>query len=217
MFFRVRRFLILISVTLAVSAAIAPSAMATRAEEQQGAALVQDFQAGNQTCSSLSPKQFELIGEYEMSRMVGNPAAHDAMNERISQMMGPRGEAQAHIYLAQRRLGCTNGASPPASFGTMMGVVGSHQGGSGTGSGMMGGDGTTGYGNASGGSGMMGDNNANSYNDSYNNGGSGMMGDRTDGGWGTGMIILMVLLGVALVAVLAAALMWLARRPGPPA
>jgi hypothetical protein len=192
-----RRILILVSLTLAVSAAIAPLALATRAEEQQGAALVQDFQAGGQTCPSLSAKQFELIGEYEMSRMIGDPAAHDAMNERMSQMMGPSGEAQAHIFLAQRKLGCTNGAHPPASFGTMMGVAGSYQGGGGMGSGMMGGDGTTGYGNYS--------------------GSSGMMGDHADGGWGTGMIILVVLLGVALVAALAAGLMRLARRPGPPA
>lgn len=191
-FIWMRRILILISLTLAVTGAVAPLAMGTRAEEQQGAALAQDFQAGDQTCSNLSAKQFELIGEYEMSRMIGNPAAHDAMNERMSQVMGSRGEAQAHIFLAQRRLGCANGASPPASFGTMMGVAGSYQSGSGMGSG------------------MMGDNGAN-----YN-GGSGMMADNTDGDWGTGMIILVVLLGVALAAALAAGLMWLARRPTSP-
>ena len=128
--------------------------------------------------------------------MIGDPAAHDAMNERMSQMMGPRGEAQAHISLAQRRWGCTNGADPPASFGTMMGVAGSYQGGGGSGSG------------------MMGDNGSNAS--SYNNGGSGMMDDRTDGGWSTGMVILMVLLGVALAEDLTAEVMRLARRPGPP-
>ena len=189
--------------------------MATRAEEQQGAALVQAFQAGDQTCSSLSEKQFELIGEYEMSRMIGDPAAHDAMNERMSQMMGSSGEAQAHVFLAQRKLGCTNGAHPPASFGTMMEVAGSYQGGGGMGSGMMGGDGTTAYGNYSGGSGMMGDANANA--NGYNNGGSGMMGGQADGGWSTGTIILAVLLGVALATALAVGLMKLARRPSPPA
>lgn len=68
-----RRFLLLVSLVLAVSAVIAPMALATRAEERQGAALLQGFQAGRQTCSSLSAKQSELIGEYEMSRIIGKP------------------------------------------------------------------------------------------------------------------------------------------------
>lgn len=190
-----RRILILTSLTLAMSAALPPLAMATRAEERQGAALERDFRAGNQACSSLSAKQSELIGEYEMSRMIGDPAAHDAMNERISQMMGSQQEEQAHIFLAQRELGCTNGARPPASFGRMMGVAGSHRGDGGMGRGMMGNGGSA-YGH---------------YSD-----GSRMMGDNTDDGWGAGMMVLVVLLGVALAAALAVGVVKLARRPKPP-
>ena len=192
-----RRIVVPVFLVLAMSAVIAPPALATRAEEQQGAALMREFQAGKQSCASLTSKQFELIGEYIMARIIGSPAAHDAMNARMKQMMGPRGEAQAHIFLAQRNLGCTNGAGPPASFGRMMGMVGAYRGGRGMGSGMTGGNNEAmgeSTGNYSGGSGMMGEN-------------------QHDGGWGTGTIVLVVLLGGALVAALTVGVMKLARRP----
>ncbi|MFN8164212.1 MAG: hypothetical protein U0R26_10400 [Solirubrobacterales bacterium] len=192
-----RRILAPVFLALMMLSVIAPSALATRAEEQQGAALMHEFQAGEQSCASLTSKQFELIGEYIMARMIGNPAAHDAMNARMKQMMGPRGEAEAHIFLAQSNLGCTNGAGPPTSFGRMMGMVGAYRGGRGMGSGMMGGsNGGAGEsaGNYSGGSGMMGENHHNA-------------------GWGTGTIVLVVLLGGALVAALTVGAMKLARRP----
>lgn len=190
-----RRIVVPVFLALAVFSVIAPSALATRAEEQQGAALLRDFHAGKQSCASLTSRQFELVGEYVMSRIIGSPAAHDAMNARMKQMMGPRGEAQAHIFLAQRNLGCTNGAGPPASFGRMMGMVGSYRGRSGMGSGMMGANGAA------------------SGSNGHYSGSSGMMGDHHDGGWGTGTIVLVVLLGGALVAALTVGVMKLARRP----
>lgn len=190
-----RRIVVSVFLALTVFSVIAPSALATRAEEQQGAALLRDFHAGKQSCASLTSRQFELIGEYVMSRIIGSPAAHDAMNARMKQMMGPRGEAQAHIFLAQRNLGCTNGAGPPASFGRMMGIVGYYRGRGGMGSGMMGANGAA------------------SGSNGHYSGRSGMMGGHHDGGWGTGTIVLVVLLGGALVAALTVGVMKLARRP----
>jgi hypothetical protein len=193
-FLSVRRILVLVSLVITGSAVITSSALATRAEERQGAVLMRDFQAREPPCASLTAEQFELIGEYLMSRIIGSPAAHDAMNARMKQMMGPGGEAQAHIFLAQRNTGCINGARPPASFGQMMGVVGSYRGSGGMGPGMMGG-------NAGAGSTMGHPNNA----------GSRMMGGNqltktggahNDGGWSTGVAVLVGLLGGALLAVL---------------
>jgi len=193
-----RRTLVLVSLALAAFAVLAPAALASRVEEQQGAALVRDFRAGGQSCASLSSTQFELVGEYVMSRMIGSPAAHDAMNARIKQMMSPRGEVQAHIYLAQRHLGCTQGVRPPASFGGMMGVVGTHQPGDG------------------GGMGMMGANGAGSSNNGQYNGGSGMTGGHHNGGggWSTVRTAVVVLLGGLAVALILL-VMKLSRRREP--
>ncbi|HEX2708721.1 MAG TPA: hypothetical protein VHM66_12020, partial [Solirubrobacterales bacterium] len=94
-----RRIFVPLLLLLALFSVITPSAMATRAEEQQGANILREFRAGQGSCASLSPTQFELVGEYLMARMIGSPAAHDAMNARIKRMMGPEAEAQAHVFL----------------------------------------------------------------------------------------------------------------------
>ncbi len=182
--------LVALSLILALSGVAASSALGTRAEEQQGAALLRDFQAGGQSCGNLSSTQFELIGEYLMARIIGSPAAHDAMNARIKQMMGAKGEAQAHIYLAQRTMGCARGAAP-ASYGQMMGIAGPmmHAGGA-SGSGMMAG-GSTGLAAGS----MVGGN-----------------GHHSASGWSSGMIVLTVLLGLGLLAALIAAIVLLSRK-----
>lgn len=189
-----RRTLALIALALALLAVIVPSALATRAEERQGAGLLRDFEAGKQSCATLGPAQFELIGEYEMSQMVGSPVAHDAMNARIKQMMGPRAEAEAHIFLAKRNLGCAQG-DPPASFMQMMGVAGAPRfgGGGGMNPGGMnpGGMGSGGYGTA--------------------------RASTADGnGWSAGMIVGVVLLGVGLFGGLAIGAAMLTRRRSAP-
>jgi hypothetical protein len=201
-----RRILVPLLLVLALSSVTVPLAWATRAEEQQGAGLLQDFRAGKESCTSLSSTQFELVGEYLMSRMIGNPAAHDAMNARIKQMMGAPAEAQAHVFLAQRNMGCANGAAPPASFEQMMGVVGSTRsgGGGGMNSGMSGGRGGMDSSVSGGGGGV----------NSGTMGGSGPRGSSNahHHGGGSSSPTVWVALGGALLAALVVGLVMLMRR-----
>jgi hypothetical protein len=194
-----RRIFVPLFLALALSSVIAPSALATRAEERQGAVLLREFRAGNESCASLSSTQFELVGEYLMARMIGSPAAHDAMNARIKQMMGAEAEAQAHVFLAQRNMGCSQGAVPPASFGQMMGVVGSsrHGGGGVMNAGMSGGGGGVNSG-AMGGSGSR----------------ESSIGNHHSGG-SSSPTVWVVLLGGAFLAALVVGLVMLMRRRSP--
>lgn len=81
----------------------APHAIGTVAdEEHRGAALVQAVASGERDYDSLSAKELERIGEYWMGRMQGSTQAHEAMNARMRQMMGPAGEERMHELMGQR-------------------------------------------------------------------------------------------------------------------
>lgn len=100
----------------------ATAAQGSAVEEQQGAQLLQSLQGGKRNCQRLTPAQFELIGEYVMGRMLGSPAAHEAMNAQMRSTMGASGEAQARTFMGQRFANCASG-TPPAAFGSMMGMM----------------------------------------------------------------------------------------------
>lgn len=172
-----------------VGAVSATPALASQSEERQGATLLRDFEAGKQTCGSLSSSQFELIGEYVMGRMMGSTAAHESMNQAMTSMIGTRGEEQAHIFMGQRFTGCARGTGP-ASFGTMMGMMGA---------GMMGGA----YGSGGSRGGRMGDS------------GGGMMGgfgSRSQAedadGWSGADTVMVVLMGLLLAGVIGGLVAW---------
>lgn len=178
---RARRSLLVVGVALSLLAGSAPLSLASAVEEQQGAQLLQSFQAGKTSCKQLSRDQFELIGESVMGRMLGSTAAHEAMNRQMTRMVGSAGEVQAHTFMGQRFTGCASGAAP-AAFGSMMGMMGGYAGagGSKTGRGQSG----TGYGG-----GMMG--------------GSSSRGTHDSGGSGSNTVMV-ILIGVLLVALLGA-------------
>lgn len=195
--------------TLVLSAAMlltsaAPAVASTRTEEQQGAALAADVQSGAKKCADLSATDFERIGEYVMRRMLGSAQAHDAMNRQMASMMGTSGEERAHVFLGRRFAGCAGGAAP-ASFGAMMGMMGSYGAGPmGTSGGrydpgMMGGN-TAGYG-----PGMIG---RNAQSDS--GGGS----SARDDDWNGADTVMTVLMAVLVIAALIALARWRPwRRP----
>jgi hypothetical protein len=118
-----RTLAIVVAALLTVGALLAAPAMAAT-EEQQGAQLLQRVQAGTVSCSSLGTSDFDRIGEYAMGRMLGSSAAHEAMDRRMTAVMGARGETQAHVFMGQRFAGCASGRAP-ATFGAMMGMMGS--------------------------------------------------------------------------------------------
>lgn len=188
----VRPLALTIAAILALLGFAAAPASASAGMEQEGARLLQNVQAGGQKCQQLSRNQFEAIGEYVMGRMVGSPARHEAMDQRIRAGSGASGEAEAHVFLGRRFSGCETGAAP-AAFGSLMGMMGGY---SGVGGGTIG-EGYDGYGPMGG----------------Y---GPGMGGywARADDDWSTGATVALILL-----AAMAAALVALAatrRRRGLP-
>jgi uncharacterized membrane protein len=102
--------------------ASAPAASATPQEERQGLQILSELESGKLKCGEASASDFELVGEYAMGRMFGSPNQHEAMNQMMSRMMGPRGEESVHEAMGRRFSGC-GGGQLPAGFGQMMGAV----------------------------------------------------------------------------------------------
>jgi hypothetical protein len=106
---------------------------------QQGRRLAEEIRSGEKKCSDLAGDDFELIGEYAMSRYLGSTATHEAMNRHMTVMMGSVGEGRMHQALGYRYSGCPGG--PTAGWvGPMGGMMsGSYEGSGSFGGGMMGG------------------------------------------------------------------------------
>lgn len=126
----------LLRLVLAVAAVLLITPVGANAsvadEERQGRDLVARLQAGDKRCDDLAAQDFEVIGEYVMGRMVGSTEAHEAMNERMREVMGERAEQRMHELMGRRYAGCATGSG---GAGTQMGpgMMGSDRG-----SGMMG-------------------------------------------------------------------------------
>ena len=141
----------LISVS-ALGPALARADLAT--EVSQGQQLADALTSGHDQCSSLSPTDFELVGEYAMDQFIGDGAAHQTMNDRMARTMGSPGEIAMHEALGHRYTGCPGGPSGgwAMPMAGMMSRYGEGQG-YGSGPGMMG---DTGYGPMMGGDGYQG-------------------------------------------------------------
>lgn len=89
---------------------------------QQGQRLAESLRSGEKQCSDLKADDFELIGEYAMSRYLGSTARHEAMNRHMVAMMGNAGEERMHQALGYRYSGCPGG--PAAGWvGPMGGMM----------------------------------------------------------------------------------------------
>lgn len=98
-------------------------------ELRQGQQLAAQLQSGAKRCSDVSAEDFDHIGEYVMGRAVGSPSLHQAMNGRMSLMMGEQADSRVHELLGANFAGCR----APAGTGRGYGDGGM------TGPGMMGG------------------------------------------------------------------------------
>lgn len=76
-----------------------------------GLANLQKLQNEEASCATLSDSDFELMGEYFMSQMMGD--AHEAMNAAIKQRLGEGGEEAMHISMGKRFSGCDVSAVLP--------------------------------------------------------------------------------------------------------
>jgi hypothetical protein len=166
---------------LSLSAAPASSAVSA---QQQGAALLAQIQTGQTSCSKLSSSNLELMGEYDMGRIMGSTAAQNAMNAQMLASTGANGQQVAYRFMGQRLGGCATGNGPVA-FGTMMGMMGTSEMGASYGSAYPAG----GYGSS-----MMG---------RYGSGSSGTS---------TGVIAAIVLGALALLALIALIVVLVTRR-----
>jgi hypothetical protein len=210
---RVSLIFALVAAVLAVAAAPALASLAD--EVAAGRQVAQRLQAGATSCNKLSDADFEHLGEYVMERMLGSRAAHRAMNDRMTAMMGDANSERMHELMGRRYAGC-------ATQGAGVGM---------TGPGMMGG----GAGAASGGGwgAMMASGDFAWMRDGawrhmsradWQRVGSSWMGpgmmSRSDG-WSTGAVLAVVLGGLALGGLAMYALLRRPRRrhrpPGPAA
>ena len=163
------------------------------AEQAQGAQVLGQVQHGTLSPKALTIEQYQNLGEYLMGRALGSTQLHRRMNTLTDEMMGPSASDAMHIYLGKRYLGVN--ATPSSRYTQLYGLmgvmmIGYH--GSAL-AGMMGaylnGQGAAGY---TMGRGMMG------YGTGYTPTSS------SGGGWSTGAIVAVGLLGAVLIASLAA-------------
>ncbi|WP_187368730.1 hypothetical protein [Baekduia soli] len=125
-----RTTLALILAAVASGLASSPALASVAAEQQAGGALAQQVRSGARTCGSLSAEDLDQVGEFAMGRAVGSTAAHEAMDARMTAVMGAAAESRMHQVLGAQYVGCATGTGGAS---TMMGGRGAMMG---TGSGM---------------------------------------------------------------------------------
>ena len=125
------RVSLIFALVAAVLAAGAGPALASLADEvAAGRQVAQRLQAGASSCNKLSDADFEHLGEYVMERMLGSRAAHQAMNDRMTAMMGDANTERMHELMGRRYGGCgTQGAGAGMTGPGMMGGGGAASGG----------------------------------------------------------------------------------------
>lgn len=206
-----RLSLLVALLTAAVLVAAAPASASLATEVTAGRDVARQLQSGSTGCDKLKAADFEHLGEYVMDSMLGSRAVHEAMNARMSAMLGTANGDRMHELMGRRYAGCaTSGA------GAMMGP------------GMMGG----GPPSSSDWGAMM---NSRGYTWMHDGTwqhmsrtewrhvgaswmGAGMMGGGHHDGWSTGAMVAWMLGGLLLIALIVALVVvrpW-RRRPVPP-
>ena len=209
------RVSLVVALVVAVLGVAAAPALASLADEvAAGRQVAQRLQAGATSCDKLSDADFEHLGEYVMERMVGSRAAHRAMNDRMTAIMGDANTERMHELMGRRYAGC-------GTQGVGAGMMGPGMMGGGAGAASGGGWGAT----ASGDFAWTRDGAwRHMSRTDWQPVGSSWMGPGTmsrTGGWSTGAVLAVVLGGLALGGVAMYALLrrpWRRHRsPGPAA
>lgn len=94
----------------------------TAYEEAEGKEIWEKLQAKAVTCDDLSDDDFAALGEYFMGQMMGD--SHEAMNNRLIQTMGKKGEEQMHRAMGKRMSNCEPNAPMPQNMPAPSGVEG---------------------------------------------------------------------------------------------
>jgi hypothetical protein len=118
----VRVSLILALIAAVLAGAAAPALASLADDVAAGRGTAQRLQAGATSCNKLSGADFEHLGEYVMERMAGSRTAHQAMNDRMTAMMGDANAERTHELIGRRYAGCgTQGAGAGMMGPGMMG------------------------------------------------------------------------------------------------
>ncbi len=118
----------ILTLTLAIPV-FAQRTSETAADEAKGKEVWDKLQSKEVDCKNLTDDDFDVLGDYYMGLMAGNN--HEAMNNRMSKMMGDDGEKQMHIAMGKRLSNCDPTAIIPQDvareyygneyYGNMMG------------------------------------------------------------------------------------------------
>lgn len=119
-----RRLIVSLVATGALVVAATPARASVADEQQAGRALAQQVRSGQRSCDSLSADDRDHIGEFVMGRMIGSTATHEAMNARMTAVMGAGAESQMHQVLGARWVGCATADGGNQAHGPMMGGAG---------------------------------------------------------------------------------------------
>jgi hypothetical protein len=98
--------------SIALMLVSAAPAWSAASGQQQGAALLAQIQNGQTSCSKLSASNLELMGEYDMGRIMGSTAAYNAMNAQMQTITGASGEQLAYRFMGELLGGCATGNGP---------------------------------------------------------------------------------------------------------
>ncbi len=92
-------------------------------DTQKGETVYNNLQNKQTTCGQLSNIDFDELGDFYMSRMMGS-SSDGVMDQQIVRYMGNTANTQMHIALAKRLSGCNPNAIYPASASNYAPVAG---------------------------------------------------------------------------------------------
>ncbi len=78
-----------------------------------GLQILQQLQAGQLSCASLSQQDFDLLGDYFMGQMMGNYS--ETMDTLMQRNLGDSGNTAMHVAMGERFSGCNTLAALPFS------------------------------------------------------------------------------------------------------
>src|SRR3989344_5471013 len=87
-------------------------------EERLGKEVWDKLQSKQVSCEQLTDEDFEVMGDYFMSLMIGS--SHQLMDENMDEVLGEEGNEQMHIAMAKRLSGCDTSAAYPGGDSNFM-------------------------------------------------------------------------------------------------
>jgi len=100
-------------IVLAIAAAT-PAVASAASEQQQGAQVLSEVQAGKLHGTKVTSTQYQHVGQYIMGRALGSAQRYEAMDSLMDRMMGQSVSDQMYQYMGERYLG--KSVAPNSSY-----------------------------------------------------------------------------------------------------